>query len=267
MAKSHMALGGPAKCAATAGKAVVTAALLMAGAVGFAHAEDTGTTAPEPVIEEVIHLRAESDFWKNREPVTLSVSPGFLINEAQQVQPGFTVESGPDLMRTVLGISPAHTRLEASGLLASSGPDSTIAPLVDPFARLRSLSTKNLGATVGYRGFKVSGSYLDLSALDFTAQSSDKGLRAWQAGLGYETGSLGLALSYETTAAGLAGMSMVPVDEQRWSFGGSYSITPAVRVDANAYYISRDDIESEALSSTGSVEDGPGAHLGVRLKF
>ena len=119
--------------------------------------------------------------------------------------------------------------------------------------------TTNMAAAVGYAGFTISGAFVeDGLALARTGQLED--LTSWQAGLAYETGSLGLSLTYVDTTFDQAGA--LASDRQSWMLGGLFQLAPNITLNARAFYVdgsAKDDMPSDV--------EGTGGTVGVRLKF
>jgi len=119
--------------------------------------------------------------------------------------------------------------------------------------------TTNMAAAVGYAGFTISGAFVeDGLALARTGQLED--LTSWQAGLAYETGSLGVSLTYVDTTFDQAGA--LESERQSWMLGGLYQIAPNVTLNARAFYV-----DGSADRDMPSDLEGTGGTVGVRLKF
>ncbi|MDX2224609.1 MAG: porin [Rhodospirillaceae bacterium] len=124
----------------------------------------------------------------------------------------------------------------------------------------------NLGASVGYGGFYLRGGFSDVA---------ERGLvdawQTWQAGFGYGTGSLDLRVTYVSsdavtpTARNIGGL-----DTNQWMIGGIYQISPGIRVNADAFYGTRELATPYGrLSATpgATAPQGAGARVGVQLRF
>jgi len=120
---------------------------------------------------------------------------------------------------------------------------------------LEPVTAWNIGASLGYGGFSVRGGYID-SSTDGVLNA----MSSWQAGVAYKTDSVGVSLSY--VASDFEPGSLIGLDRRKWMVGGIYRISPAIQVDANAFYINR-DVRKLALAPPEQT----GARVGVRLKF
>ena len=120
---------------------------------------------------------------------------------------------------------------------------------------LEPVTAWNVGASLGYAGFSVRGGYID-SSTDGVMNA----MSSWQAGVAYKTESVGVSLSYVASDFGPG--SLVGLDRRKWMVGGIYRISPAIQVDANAFYINR-DVQKLALAPPEQT----GARVGVRLNF
>ena len=119
--------------------------------------------------------------------------------------------------------------------------------------------TTNMAAAVGYAGFTISGAFVeDGLALARTGQLED--LSSWQAGLAYETGSLGVSLTYVDTTFAQAGV--LESERQSWMLGGLYQIAPNITLNARAFHV-----DGSAQTEMPSDLEGTGGTVGVRLKF
>jgi outer membrane protein OmpU len=78
------------------------------------------------------------------------------------------------------------------------------------------------GAQVGFGGFTVGGSYVDMEDLDYK--------NAWNVGATYATGPFGVGVSY-STQEGEEGVS----DLDLLSIGGTYTVAPGLVVQADYY--------------------------------
>jgi len=119
----------------------------------------------------------------------------------------------------------------------------------------------NFGASLGYAGFYVRG-----GVNETTATGPLLGLQGMEAGFGYEIGAFDLRMTYLTSQA--IGNAAHEMDNQQWSIGGIYQISPRLRVNADAFY-GVGDARGTSLGVLPplTAPPGTGARVGVELRF
>lgn len=124
----------------------------------------------------------------------------------------------------------------------------------------------NLGASVGYAGFYVRGAFTDVVERGLVDTWQSK-----QLGVGYGTGNLDLRLTYVESDAGHSVVQSIGgLDASQWMIGGMYKVSPRIRVNADAFYGTRDTATIYGrLSATpgATAPQGTGARVGVQLRF
>jgi len=115
-------------------------------------------------------------------------------------------------------------------------------------------TSRTVGASVGYGGFYLSGAFQSAGS-DGLIDSR----RAWQAGLGYGSGAFDVRVTY--AESDFAQTGLVELEGKQWMIGGLVQLTPSILLDANAFYVDREQV-------VPTVEPpGTGARVGVRLRF
>ena len=122
----------------------------------------------------------------------------------------------------------------------------------------------SFGASVGFAGFYVRGGISDMTAVGYL-----QGVQGWEAGLGYETGSFDLRLTYAASqSASYLGTVERQLDSKQWALGGDYQITPRLRLNANAFYdMYNSGLPPLYVAPTMVTPQGTGARVGVQLRF
>ena len=114
--------------------------------------------------------------------------------------------------------------------------------------------SRTVGASVGFAGFYLRGAYEDAGPDGLL-----EGRRAWQAGLGYGSDDFDVRVTYVQSAF-LQG-SPTELEGKQWMIGGLVQLTPSVMLNANAFFIDREEFMP-------LVEPpGAGARVGVQLRF
>ncbi len=115
-------------------------------------------------------------------------------------------------------------------------------------------TSRTVGASVGYGGFYLSGAFQSAGS-DGLIESR----RAWQAGFGYGSTAFDVRLTYAESDYAQTGL--MELEGKQWMIGGLVQLTPSILLDANAFYVDREQI-------VPTVEPpGTGARVGVRLRF
>lgn len=121
----------------------------------------------------------------------------------------------------------------------------------------------NFGATLGYAGVYVLAGVSDTSAF-----GPFMGSEGWAAGFGYDMGAFDLRLTYAATGAVVAGLMNPGPDSQQITLGGIYSLSPRFRLNADAFYGSRErNPLFISAPTTAKTPQGSGARVGVQLRF
>jgi hypothetical protein len=125
----------------------------------------------------------------------------------------------------------------------------------------------NIGAAVGYAGFYLQGALA--GANDRIAQTLLPSSWHWlQAGLGYGVGSLDVRLTYSMAQGSPAFSGARSFDNNQWMLGGIYQLSPAIRLNADAFYGEGFATLAAPATAVGpSAPQGTGARVGVQLKF
>lgn len=115
-------------------------------------------------------------------------------------------------------------------------------------------TSRKVGASVGYGGFYLSGAFQSAGS-DGLIDSR----RAWQAGFGYGSSAFDVRLTY--AESDFAQTGLMELEGKQWMIGGLVQLTPSILLDANAFYVDREQV-------VPTVEPpGTGARVGVRLRF
>jgi len=179
--------------------------------------------------------------------------------------PGFGVLTVEPETNSIFFIDPFDFRSSGSALQDFQGRFSTtlfggqiglFAEFTDKFNRLLMgpYTSRTVGASLGYAGFYLRGIYKYSEKNGFFED-----INAWQAGLGYGSNDFGLSLTYIRAEGSQPGL--MDLDGKRWMIGGLMQISSSVLLDANAFYIDRNQ------SSITLDPPDKGARLGVRLRF
>lgn len=122
-------------------------------------------------------------------------------------------------------------------------------------------SSWNFGATLGYAGVYVLGGVSDTASF-----GPFLGREGWAAGLGYEIGAIDLRLTYAAEGRDFAVVNRGP-ETQQITLGGIYTISPRVRLNADAFYSQYDRDTATLTAPTAKTPQGTGARVGVQLRF
>ncbi|MFL2770770.1 MAG: porin [Rhodospirillaceae bacterium] len=147
-------------------------------------------------------------------------------------------------------IQGAYTKSILGGEVGVFG---SVADSNSPFS-METTTSRTIGASLAYAGFYLRGAYQDSSSDGFLDAR-----RAWQAGLGYGSDNFDLRVTYVQSAV-LQGR-LTELEGKQWMIGGLVPLTPSILLNANAFYIDRQQI-------VPTLEPpGAGARVGLELRF
>lgn len=121
------------------------------------------------------------------------------------------------------------------------------------------LSAYEIGAQVSSRGFSVAGSWADWNSSGQSSSATEASY--WSAGVGYETGPLGLSLTYLSSE--VDGASTADFELTNYVVGVDYKLAPGLTPYLEVAFFDADDV------ANGSTNDNSGtvAILGTAVNF
>lgn len=175
-----------------------------------------------------------------------------------------------------VSISSAPWSLSTAQNLAAGVSTSLYGGEVGVFARISDRPTLlaaqpatsyNVGAAVGYGGFYLQGAVA--GANDRVAATLlPSSWQSLQAGFGYGVGSLDVRLTYSMAQSSPAFAGSRALENNQWMLGGIYQLSPAIRVNADAFYGAGFSTLATPATAVGpSAPQGTGARVGVQLRF
>jgi outer membrane protein OmpU len=172
-------------------------------------------------------------------------------NEAQGVVPTKNtslysdfLEYGINYADTFSGVSVAAS---ATGTSAN-GKGTTTTPA------LKNFSSWQVGAQVGYAGFKVGGGYFDADDYNVRVGTSSGDQRVWNAGASYTTGPVAVGVTY-ADAEGYKSVAGTYAEEyQVYGLSGAYTIAPGLLLMSDLMFVDEELKTSAAATAKRDVD-------------
>jgi predicted porin len=135
-----------------------------------------------------------------------------------------------------------------------------------------------VGLNLGYKGFKIAGSYADLgkSGVAKTLTSGNRKTKFWDAAVSYKYNALGVSVSYfESKRGGFAKAPSTTVANAKankytaWSFGVDYKLAPGFMPYAEYTAFKTNDVNRSNVDPSDNSIDAKG-HVflaGTKLEF
>jgi hypothetical protein len=150
----------------------------------------------------------------------------------------------------------------AAGATGSSanGKGTTASPA------LKNFSAWQVGAQVGYAGFKVGGGYFDADDYNVRIGTNSGDQRAWNAGASYTTGPVAVALNY-ADAEGYKSVAGTYADEyQVYGVSGAYTIAPGLLLQSDLMFVD-EELKASAAAATSRDSDSYVWLISTRVNF
>ena len=201
-------------------------------------------------------------------------------SEAQDVVPLKTAGGYKDFWEAGINYTGEFSGFSvAAGVTGSGATGQDLGVVGGP--SLEDFTAWQLGAQVGYGGFKVGGGYID--AGDYNAVSglpvSSGDSSVWNVGVSYTTGALAIALTYADSEGFKGGpsfdedlapsVSTYATSYKTYGGGVAYTLAPGFLLEADVMYVEEDLRNTDVATSatTTASNEGIVAVVGTRIDF
>ena len=172
------------------------------------------------------------------------------------------LEYGLNYANTFSGVSVAASATGTSANGKGTGA-STIAGV--PPTELKNFSTWQVGAQVGYAGFKVGGGYFDADDFNVRAGTSSGDQHAWNAGASYTSGPVAVALNY-ADAEGYKTATSYAEEYQVYGVSGAYTIAPGLLLQSDLMFVD-EELKASAAATAKRDSDSYVWLISTRVNF
>ncbi|WP_417782936.1 porin [Terasakiella pusilla] len=129
--------------------------------------------------------------------------------------------------------------------------------------RIENREAVRVGASVGFAGFTVGGSFRDT---DNEQNVADVDSMGWDLGVSYATGPYAVSLSYLYLEQDTAPNAATQHEKQHWVLGASYDLGAGVTLVGSVFHAEYEDGTTPAANST-SENEGTGIVTGLKVSF
>jgi hypothetical protein len=131
---------------------------------------------------------------------------------------------------------------------------------------LKDFSAWQVGAQVGYAGFKIGGGYVDADNFNVRTGTDSGDQHAWNAGASYTTGPIAVGLSYADAEGYKRAPGTYADQYQVYGVSGAYTLAPGLLLQSDLMFVN-EELKATAASTAKNDSDAYVWLISTRVNF